>query len=171
MEWLVEWLIKYWAEFVFGLFISGAGLAAKFIWNTWKKEREEYVDIIKKGQEDIKKNQADILNTNEHLIQLEQKLDDRFDKIDNKIDDMQEQSKSSDLAIIRDTLLRKIRHGLQTEDTCISMADYETVTSLMAHYEKLGGNGEVHKLYKRYEQLHICPEHEHYIIVDNDEIK
>ena len=52
-------------------------MAAKFIWNTWKKEREEYVDIIKKGQEDIKKNQADILNTNEHLIQLEQKRDDR----------------------------------------------------------------------------------------------
>lgn len=143
----MEWLVHYWLEVLFSAFLGIVGIAGRFIWKTLQRD---YIDVVKQNQEDIKK-------TNEKIINLQENIEQKFDTIDKKIDDMSTQSKSSDLAIIRDTLLRKIRNGLQ-DDSCITMADYETVTSLMEQYEKLGGNGEIHRLYQKYEKIHICPE-------------
>lgn len=146
----MEWLVHYWLEVLFSAFLGIVGIAGRFIWKTLQRD---YIDVVKQNQEDIKK-------TNEKIINLQENIEQKFDTIDKKIDDMSTQSKSSDLAIIRDTLLRKIRNGLQ-DDSCITMADYETVTSLMEQYEKLGGNGEIHRLYQKYEKIHICPEEKH----------
>lgn len=139
----MEWLVHYWLEVLFSVFLGIVGIAGRFIWKTLQRD---YIDVVKQNQKDI--------------INLQENIEQKFDTINKKIDDMSTQSKSSDLAIIRDTLLRKIRNGLQ-DDSCITMADYETVTSLMEQYEKLGGNGEIHRLYQKYEKLHICPEEKH----------
>lgn len=139
----MEWLVHYWLEVLFSVFLGIVGIAGRFIWKTLQRD---YIDVVKQNQKDI--------------INLQENIEQKFDTINKKIDDMSTQSKSSDLAIIRDTLLRKIRNGLQ-DDSCITMADYETVTSLMEQYEKLGGNGEIHRLYQKYEKIHICPEEKH----------
>lgn len=152
---LALWFAKYWLEILLTGFLGGISIAAKFIWNTIKKE---YLDAIKKNQDEIK-------STNEKFAQFQTNIDTKFDKLSTKIDAMQETSRKNDLAIIKDSLLRKIRHGLS--DDCVSLADMETAAALMSQYEALGGNGEVHKLYKRYEKLHVCPEYDpHYYEMD-----
>lgn len=146
---MLEWIVQYWLTVLFGLFCTGVCFALKFISNTLKKD---YVDVVKKNQEDN-------IKTNQQVFALQKSIDQKFEEINNKIDEMKEQSNASDLAIIRDTLLRKMRYGL-TEDKCINLADFETVNSLFENYERLGGNGSVHSLYEKYKQLHICSEYD-----------
>lgn len=143
-----EFILKYWLEVIFSGFLAGAGIAIRYIWCRIKKE---YIDQVKKNEDEIK-------TTNDKLGQFQIDIDAKFDKLSEKLDEMQETSRKNDLAIIKDSLLRKIRHGIS--DDCVSLADIETACALMAQYEALGGNGEVHKLYKRYEKLHVCPEHD-----------
>lgn len=141
---LTNWLVQYWLQAIFGLILAGMGLVIKFILKTLKKD---YVDVISKNQDDIK-------NMHKEIIGFQKDFDEKFDKLNDKIHDLAEQSKASDLAIMRDTLLRKIRNGLQ--DGCITQADLETVASLIEQYEKLGGNGEIHRLYDKYILLPVC---------------
>ena len=155
---MLEWLVQYWLQVLFGLFCGGIAIVAKFVWNTIKKE---YIDVVKKNQEDI-------LATNRNLEALQHNIDEKFEKLSEKMDYMQEESNASDLAMIRDSLLRKMRYGL-TDGHCVKASDYETVTSLFDRYEKLGGNGAVHKLYEKYQTMHICPEHDDYDIEEEEE--
>ena len=148
MESIGAFLLKYWLEAICTLFLGGVTIAAKFIWNTIKRD---YLDAVKQNQTDIKE-------LKESIDKKFDSIDTKFDNIENKINDMAEISRKNDLSMIRDTLLRKIRYGLQ--DTCVSLADVETVSALMAQYEELGGNGEIHKLYQRFEKLQVCPEHD-----------
>lgn len=148
MELVFEFLLKYWLELICSLFLGGVTIAAKFIWNTIKRD---YLDAVKNNQTDIKE-------LKESIDKKFDSIDTKFDNIETKINDLAETSRKNDLSMIRDTLLRKIRHGLQ--DTCVSLADVETVSALMAQYEELGGNGEVHKLYQRFEKLKVCPEYD-----------
>lgn len=144
---MIEWLIQYWLQISFTAVIGIVGIAARFIMKTLKKD---YVDVIKKNQDDIK-------TMNQQVTNLQNNIDEKFDTINKKIDVLQKQSNSSDLAIIKDTLLRKMRYGL-VEDHCVTLADFETVNSLFENYERLGGNGAVHSLYEKYMQLEICQE-------------
>ena len=144
---MLEWLAQYWLNVLFTAIVGIVGVTGRFIVNTLKKD---YIDVVKKNQEDLKE-------TNLQIINLQANIDKKFETINKKIDNMQEQSNSSDLAIIRDTLLRKMRHGL-VEQHCVTLADFETVNSLFENYEKLGGNGTVHSLYEKYMQLEICQE-------------
>lgn len=150
MEELVLWLVKYWLEILFSGLVGGVGIAAKYAWGQIK---QNYINVVQQNQDDIKK--------------LKESIDNKFDSIDSKINALAETSRKNDVSLIRDAVLRKIRHGLQDPSGCISMADAETTAALMAQYEELGGNGEVHKLYKRYEKLGICPEFEHHYCEDD----
>lgn len=153
-----EWVIRYWTELLFSGFVATAGIALRYIWS---QIRKNYIDQVKKNENEIK-------TTNDKLEQFQTDIDAKFDKLSEKLDNMQKQSKSSDLAIIRDAILRQVRHGLQSPHGCISMSEAETTAALMAQYEELGGNGEVHKLYKRYEKLNICHDYDYHYF-DEDE--
>lgn len=152
MEAIGSFLLTYWLEFICSLFLGGVSIAAKFIWNTIKRD---YLDAVKRNQTDIKE-------LKESIDKKFDGIDKKFDNIETKINDLAETSKAADVSLIRDALLRKLRHVLSGEE-CVTMADVETIGSLMTQYEERGGNGEVHKLYKRFEKMHICPEHENHI--------
>jgi len=141
---LLDWILTYWLQVLFSGILGAVCLVGRYLWRSLKKD---FIDVIKANQKEIKT--------------LSESVDKRFDSIDTRIDELSQQSTSSDLALIKDSLLRKIRYGLS--DDCVSLADLETCAALMAQYEKLGGNGEVHKLYKRYEKLHVCSEHDFHI--------
>ncbi len=142
---MFEFVVKYWLECAFGLFLGGVSYGIKHAWTNIKRN---YLIPIQENQQEV--------------AELRKAIDKKFENIEKRINDMEEMSKKNDLAIIRDTLLRKLRNGLHSETKCISLADFETVSALLTQYEELGGNGEVHKLYKRYEKLHICPEYDHH---------
>lgn len=141
---ILSLIAKFWVEALMAGILSAICFLCRHV---WKQLKRDFFDVVKSNQEEIKT--------------LTKSMDEKFDNINNRIETLYDQSVKSDLSIIRDVLLRKLRHGLQSE--CISMADLETSAALMAQYEQLGGNGEIHKLYKRYEKIHICPEHEHFV--------
>lgn len=155
---MLDFILKYWLEVVFSGFLAGAGFAIKYAWNQIKKN---YIDIVKQNEEDIKQ-----LDTK--IEQLECNIDQKFLHLSDEINKLAELNKKNDVSIIRDLLLRKIRIGLQSTNNCITLADYETVVALMERYEENGGNGEVHRLFARYEKLQICPEHDHESVCDID---
>lgn len=142
---LLDWIIRYWLEICFSGLIGGVGIAFKYAWGQVKKE----LNSLKQTQSDLKS--------------LKKDINEKIDSIETKVNNLYSQSAQSDLVLIKDALLRKIRYGLQDPSGCISMGDAETCAMLMAQYEELGGNGEVHKLYKRYEKLNVCPEYDHHI--------
>ena len=141
---MLEWITKFWLEALMTGLIGGIGIAAKY---AWSQIREEF--------EGMRQTQSD-------LKSLKESIDEKFDNIENKVNDLHDQSAKSDLVLIKDAVLRKMRYGLQDPSGCISMSDAETCAMLMAQYEELGGNGEVHRLYKRYEKLKVCPDYEHH---------
>ena len=141
---MLEWLAKFWLEALMTGLIGGIGIAAKYAWTQIKKEFEG----MRQTQTDLKS--------------LKESIDNKFDNIETKINDMSEISRSTDVSLLRDALLRKLRYILSEVDPCVTLDDLETINSLMTQYEKLGGNGEIHKLYKRFEKIHVCPEHEHH---------
>lgn len=141
---LLDWIFRYWLEILFSGLIGGVGIAFKYAWSQIKKEFEG----IKQTQSDLKS--------------LKEDINEKFENIENKVNDLHDQSSRSDLVLIKDAVLRKIRFGLQDPSGCVSMSDAETCAMLMAQYEELGGNGEVHRLYKRYEKLRVCPDYEHH---------
>lgn len=153
-----DWVVRYWTELVFSGFVGIAGFALRYI---WVQIRTTYIDQVKKNEKEIEE-------TNGKLDKFQTDIDAKFDKLSQQLDKMQKQSTSSDLAIIRDAVLRQIRHGLQSPHGCLTMSEAETTAALMAQYEQLGGNGEVHKLYKRYEKLDICHDHDYHYF-DEDE--
>lgn len=155
---LPEWIFRYWVELLFSGFVTIAGFSLRYIWT---QIRKNYIDQVKKNENEIKA-------TNDKLEQFQKDIDAKFDRLSQQLDNMQKQSTSSDLAIIRDAVLRQIRHGLQNPHGCLTMSEAETTAALMAQYEQLGGNGEVHKLYKRYEKLDICHDHDYHYF-DEDE--
>lgn len=100
--------------------------------------KKEYLDPLRKlstAQEQI-------------VIKLEQ--------LEEKIDINKAESDANDLAIIRDILNRKMRNSLTSPSECVTLADYETVSELFNRYEKLGGNGKIHAMYKAFEKKRIC---------------
>lgn len=148
---MLEFILKYWLEVIFSGFLAGAGIAIKYAWNQIKKN---YIDVVKKNETDIK-------DLNAKIEQLESNIDKQFTQLKDDISDLAELNRKNDVSIIRDLLLRKMRYGLQSPNGCITLADYETVVALMERYEENGGNGEVHRLFARYEKLRICTEHDH----------
>lgn len=183
---MVEWLLHYWLQVIFSVFLGGVTIALKFIWSTIKKD---YIDTVKKNQDDIKDLHKEIMTWHDSIDKKFDIIDKKFDNFDNKMDmvdkkfnnidtqfdnfnkrfdcfnikldsldsdlnKLSTQSKASDLAMMRDTLLTKMRTGIKEQ--CITQADFETVISLMNEYEKLGGDGEIHRYYDKYKLLNVC---------------
>lgn len=151
---LLGFVVQYWVEFFFSFVIACFGFFIKYTINHLKSD---YLDAIKN-------NSLEISRTNQRLDETQKLFNDKLESLNIKLDDMKENSDANDLAMIRDTLLRKMRYGLTSGKNCTSMADYETVASLFSRYNNLGGNGEVHSIYNKYQKLHICED------VDSEEI-
>lgn len=145
---MIDFIVKYWVEFLFGLIISGATVAYNFIARQIKKNRQEQVN-----------NQLDTLyvkitdSFNEKMTALQEE-----DKnINNRIDQLH-----NDLEIMRDGILSLHRRRfvddcrkLLNQESEITQEDYERLKREHRTYNALGGNHEGDEMYnlflKKYE--------------------
>lgn len=145
---MIDFIVKYWVEFLFGLIISGATVAYNFIAKQMKKNRQEQFDSQ--------------LNT------LYVKITDSFNE---KMTPLQEEDKHinsridqlhNDLEVMRDGILSLHRRRfvddcrkLLNQESEITQEDYERLKREHRTYNALGGNHEGDEMYnlflKKYE--------------------
>lgn len=145
---MIDFIAKYWVEFLFGLIISGVTVAYNFITRQIKKNRQEQFD-----------NQLDNLyvkitdSFNEKMTSLQE--EDKH--INNRIDQLH-----NDLEVMRDGILSLHRRRfvddcrkLLNQESEITQEDYERLKREHRTYNALGGNHEGDEMYnlflKKYE--------------------
>lgn len=145
---MIDFIVKYWVEFLFGLIISGATVAYNFIARQIKKNRQEQFD-----------SQLDTLyikitdSFNEKMTPLQEEdkhINSRIDQLHN------------DLEVMRDGILSLHRRRfvddcrkLLNQESEITQEDYERLKREHRTYNALGGNHEGDEMYnlflKKYE--------------------
>lgn len=145
---MIDFIVKYWVEFLFGLIISGATVVYNFISRQIKKNRQEQFD-----------SQLDTLyvkitdSFNEKMTSLQE--EDKH--INNRIDQLH-----NDLEVMRDGILSLHRRRfvddcrkLLNQESEITQEDYERLKREHRTYNALGGNHEGDEMYnlflKKYE--------------------
>lgn len=145
---MIDFIVKYWVEFLFGLIISGATVAYNFIARQIKKNRQEQFD-----------SQLDTLyvkitdSFNEKMTPLQE--EDKH--INSRIDQLHK-----DLEVMRDGILSLHRRRfvddcrkLLNQESEITQEDYERLKREHRTYNALGGNHEGDEMYnlflKKYE--------------------
>lgn len=145
---MIDFIVKYWVEFLFGLIISGATVAYNFISRQIKKNRQEQFD-----------SQLDTLyvkitdSFNEKMTPLQE--EDKH--INSQIDQLH-----NDLEVMRDGILSLHRRRfvddcrkLLNQESEITQEDYERLKREHRTYNALGGNHEGDEMYnlflKKYE--------------------
>ena len=145
---MIDFIVKYWVEFLFGLIISGATVAYNFISRQIKKNRQEQFDS---QLDTLYVKITDSFNEKMTLLQEEDKhINSRIDQLHN------------DLEIMRDGILSLHRRRfvddcrkLLNQESEITQEDYERLKREHRTYNALGGNHEGDEMYnlflKKYE--------------------
>ena len=145
---MIDFIVKYWVEFLFGLIISGATVAYNFISRQIKKNRQEQFDS---QLDTLYVKITDSFNEKMTLLQEEDKhINSRIDQLHN------------DLEVMRDGILSLHRRRfvddcrkLLNQESEITQEDYERLKREHRTYNALGGNHEGDEMYnlflKKYE--------------------
>lgn len=145
---MIDFIVKYWVEFLFGLIISGATVAYNFIARQIKKNRQEQFDS---QLDTLYVKITDSFNEKMTPLQEEDKhINSRIDQLHN------------DLEVMRDGILSLHRRRfvddcrkLLNQESEITQEDYERLKREHRTYNALGGNHEGDEMYnlflKKYE--------------------
>lgn len=145
---MIDFIVKYWVEFLFGLIISGATVTYNFIARQLKKNRQEQFD---NQLNTLYVKISDSINEKMTFLQEEDKhINTRIDQLHN------------DLEIMRDGILSLHRRRfvddcrkLLNQESEITQEDYERLKREHRTYNALGGNHEGDEMYnlflKKYE--------------------
>lgn len=134
---MLDFITKYWIEFLFGLIVSGMGIFfkhyLKLLKNEQKNEKNEFLKIIKK----------------EISAEFSKALDNE-QNLQKQIDDLNKNSmclQKGILSLQRRTFEEDCKELLH-EYHDISLEEYEQLTEDHDIYKKLGGNHNGDKLYE-----------------------
>lgn len=127
---MLEFILKYWIEFLFGLVIAGGGFIIKRTLKSYKQERaDEKKDFLKEIQKEI---QAEFVRSDKKETELQNEI---------KI------LKNGLLSIQGRTFKSNCKKLLE-EDHEISLEEYEEITKDHDAYNSLGGNHNGDQLYQ-----------------------
>lgn len=131
---MLEFILKYWIEFLFGLVIAGGGFIIKRTLKSYKQERaDEKKDFLKEIQKEI---QAEFVRSDKKETELQNEI---------KI------LKNGLLSIQGRTFKSNCKKLLE-EDHEISLEEYEEITKDHDAYNSLGGNHNGDQLYQLVQQ-------------------
>lgn len=139
---MIDFILKYWIEFIFGLFVTGASILLKHHLKLFKqelkRERDDLVSEIKKAYE---------AKDEEMRKAYESKDEDLCKEISN--------IKAGVLSIQRPLFINKCRTLLKNDHE-ISLEEFEDIDHEHDVYNSLGGNHDGDKLFslvnRKYEQ-------------------
>lgn len=127
---MLEFILKYWIEFLFGLVIAGGGFIIKRTLKSYKQERaDEKKEFLKEIQKEI---QAEFVRSDKKETELQNEI---------KI------LKNGLLSIQGRTFKSNCKKLLE-EDHEISLEEYEEITKDHDAYNSLGGNHNGDQLYQ-----------------------
>lgn len=127
---MLEFILKYWIEFLFGLVIAGGGFIIKRTLKSYKQDRaDEKKDFLKEIQKEI---QAEFVRSDKKETELQNEI---------KI------LKNGLLSIQGRTFKSNCKKLLE-EDHEISLEEYEEITKDHDAYNSLGGNHNGDQLYQ-----------------------
>lgn len=155
---MLDWIIKYWVQVVFGLFCAAIGWFAKEFIKMSKNEKQNHEEEI------IEKLQAKIIEQyetthqqmEECYKQVEEKINhliERTNQADVKIDKKITAIKADILAIEGAYFRSECRKLLKPEHT-ITDEEFNTITVEHSAYNGLGGNHEGDALYEMIKEKH-----------------
>lgn len=127
---MLEFILKYWIEFLFGLVIAGGGFIIKRTLKSYKQERaDEKKEFLKEIQKEI---QAEFVRSDKKETELQNEI---------KI------LKNGLLSIQGRTFKSNCKKLLE-ENHEISLEEYEEITKDHDAYNSLGGNHNGDQLYQ-----------------------
>lgn len=153
---MLDFIAKYWLEFLFGIIALGLTGLAKYFYNLYKKEKQRLEDeahekIIKELKSKIRdehKTTANLLQTERNLSKQEnESLKQEIYNVNDKID------------VVRDGILSI--QGKQFKNDCrkllnpdheITPDEFEEIESDHETYNKMNGNHTGDKLFQMVEQ-------------------
>lgn len=153
---MLEFIAQYWLQFVFGLIITGMGIALKKVWGLYKKEQtrrhdEEKEELLEEVDERMRDQEEHIMNT---IGQQHQEMIDADAKISKEISGINENVNkltSGLLSIQRATFINTCKEYLNPEHK-ITPEEYERLVQDHDTYNNLGGNNIGDKYFSLIEQ-------------------
>ena len=142
---MIEFIAKYWLEVLFGLIVTGMGIAIKKIWNMYKsvqtqehnKEKEEILHIV---DEKIDAQNEKMEEADEKITCEIHNIEDGVNKITKGVLSVQGQS------------FRSACRRLLEPSHVITVDEYEQIVDDHETYHSLGGNHSGDKLFAQVEK-------------------
>ena len=153
---MLDFIAKYWLEFLFGIIALGLTGLAKYFYNLYKKEKQRLEDeahekIIKELKSKISdehKTTASLLQTERDLSKQENdSLKQEIYNINGKIDVV-----SGGVLSIQGKQFKDDCRKLLNPDHEITLDEFEEIESDHETYNKMGGNHTGDKLFQMVEQ-------------------
>lgn len=133
---MIEFIIRYWIQILFGLIVSGLGILFKTIYNTWKKgnelqkaeEKEALIESVKTLLDDFREKDAQI---NKQIDDINKQVDDIKDKVNLVV---------SGVLSIQGEQFKSHCSSLLEPSHIITLEEFESIELEHQVYNSLGGN-------------------------------
>ena len=155
---LIDWLVKYWLQVLFGLICGGVTIFVRRYIKLWKDTKERDKDDLLESIQDKMDNQ---------YVKTQEQMDDCYRNLTSIITQQGEEMKAVDaklseqiVAVKRDVLaiegayFRSECRRLLQKDHIITNEEFNTITIEHTAYNSLGGNHEGDALYAMIEEKH-----------------
>lgn len=160
---MIDFILKYWLEVLFGLVCGGIAWLAKNYISLMKANQKNQEDKLVKAIEE--KMDAQYEKTqhqmNDQYVQTQQQMDSCYSRLEHKINDFVEKSEEEDKRIsavvdnLQDGMLQlqgeSFKHHCQqvlNSDDPIGLIEYEQIVTEHSVYNRLGGNHNGDALFK-----------------------
>ncbi len=141
---MIDFIIKYWLEFFFGLIIACLSFCVKHYYQLWKKEQEtqknEFWDSTK---EELKAYNKELLEQKEALLSSE---DAKLQEAIKIVKQSNEILLKAVLEVQKKQFKTDCKYFLEEKNT-ISFEQFENLQDEYEIYKSLGGNGPGHTLF------------------------
>lgn len=147
---LLDFILKYWIEFAFGLVVTFGAASFRYIVKLIKKDRKDQSD--EQFDRFYKKIEKKIEENNVSLSVEDKKLNARIDGIQDSLIDINSTItilKEGILALHRKRFIDDCRKLIESEEK-ITMEDYRRLEREHKTYNALGGNHEGDQLYNMF---------------------
>ena len=162
---MLEFILKYWVEVIFGLIVSGLSFACRRYWKLWRAEQQHqkteeqeafYNGILEKIDERFEKMNERFKEIDKRFEETNNRITALDNKVEQKINEVRKDVQSSDAQqkILREGLLSVQGNSFKRQCKALLESTHQiSETEWLQHqidfeaYERLGGNDDGHDLH------------------------
>ena len=148
---MIQFIAQYWLQFLFGLIITGMGIALKKVWGMYKKEQtrkrdEEKEELLEKVEERMTGQEGRLLRVidtqHQEMIEADAKIAKEIVGIDTNVQllDKNLNKLTDGLLPVQRTIFVQACKDLLNAEHKISTEEFERLVQDHKAYNNLGGN-------------------------------